>query len=232
MQAKDIMTRRVITVTRDTQVGEIATLLLERHISAVPVVDSDDKLVGIVSEGDLIIRQDIGTDEHKHSWWLRLINDNATLAGDYLKTHGKTAGDVMTANVMTVTEDTQVGEIARLMEENNIKRVPVVDGDKIVGLISRANIIRQIAAATEVRVQSYVDDETIRTEVEAVLQAEPWSSVGTSSVTVNEGVVEFWGLVGSDAERGASRLAIETVAGVKKVIDHRQIRTALLVGAL
>lgn len=232
MQAKDIMTRRVITVTRDTQVSEIAKLLLERHISAVPVVDGDERIIGIVSEGDLIIRQDIGTDEHKHSWWLRLINDNATLAGDYLKSHGKTAGDVMTVNLVTVKEDTPVGEIARLMEQNNIKRVPVIDGDKIVGLVSRANIIRQIAASKEVRVESYVDDDTVRSEVEAVLQNEPWSSVGTSSVTVNEGVVEFWGLVGSDAERSAARVAIGAVAGVKELIDHRQVRTLTLVGAL
>lgn len=232
MQAQDIMTRRVITVTRDTQVTDIAKLLLERHISAVPVVDGDDRLIGIVSEGDLIIRQDIGTDEHRHSWWLRLINDNATLAGDYLKSHGKTAGDVMTRNVVTVNEDTPVGEIARLMEQNNIKRVPVVDGNAIVGLVSRANIIRQIAAVKEVRVESYVDDDTIRAQVDEVLRKEPWSSVGTSSLTVNEGVVEFWGLVGSDAERNAARVAVGGIAGVKKMIDHRQIRTVTLVGGL
>lgn len=232
MQAKDIMTRQVITVKADTPVAEIATVLLERHISAVPVVDANDMMIGIVSEGDLVVRSDIGTDEHRHSWWLRLLNDNATLAGDYLKTHGKTAGDVMTRNVVSVAEDTSVGEVARLMEQNHIKRVPVVKDGRIVGLVSRANIIRQIAAVKEVRVDSYVDDDTIRRQVEERLQKESWSSIGTSGVTVSNGVVEFWGLVGSDAERNASRLAVEEVAGVKKVVDHRQVRSARLVNFL
>lgn len=232
MQAKDIMTRQVITVRPDTPVAEIATLLLQRHISAVPVVDENEKMIGIVSEGDLVVRSDIGTGEHRHSWWLRLLNDNASLAGDYLKTHGKTAGDVMTRNVISVAEDTSVGEIARLMEQNHIKRVPVVQDGRIVGLVSRANIIRQIAAVKELKVESYVDDNTIRRQVEERLQKESWSSIGTSGVTVNNGVVEFWGLIGSDAERSASRLAVEEVAGVKEVVDHRQVRSARLVNFL
>jgi CBS domain-containing protein len=232
MLAKDIMTRRVITVIADTPVTDIATLFLERHISAAPVVDENERMVGIVSEGDLVVRSDLGTDEHRHSWWLRLLNDNATLAGDYLKSHGKTAADVMSHNVVAVSEDTPVSEIARLMEQKHIKRVPVLDGDKIVGLVSRANIIRQIAAVKEVKVESYVDDDTIRKQTEEALRKEEWSSIGTTGITVNQGVVEFWGLIGSDAERNASRLAVESVAGVKKVVDHRQLRAARLVGYL
>lgn len=232
MKAKDIMTRRVITVAPDRPVGDIATLLLERNISAVPVVDEDKRVVGVVSEGDLVIRHDIGTDQPKHSWWLRLLNDSTALAGEYLKTHGRTARDVMTRDVITVTEDAPIAEIARVMEKNHIKRVPVVEDGMLVGIVSRANIVRQVAAVKELHVETYVDDETIQRQVQEVLDKEPWASVATTSVTVNNGVVEFWGTVNSDAEREASRIAAEGIAGVIEVVDQRQVRSTVLVSGL
>lgn len=232
MKAKDIMTRRVITVTPDSTVGDIATLLLERNISAVPVIDEDKRVVGVVSEGDLVIRHDIGTDQPKHSWWLRLLNDSTALAGEYLKTHGRIARDVMTRDVITVEEDAPIAEIARVMEKNHIKRVPVLKDGMLVGIVSRANIVRQVAAVKELHVETYVDDDTIQRQVQEVLDKEPWASVATTSVTVNNGVVEFWGTVNSDAEREASRIAAEEVAGVNKVVDQRQIRSTVLVSGL
>ena len=232
MKAKDIMTRRVITVDADKPVKDVAKLLLERNISAVPVVDDANKVVGIVSEGDLVFRHEIGTDQPRHSWWLNLINDNTALANEYLKTHGKVARDVMTRDVVTVTEDAPVAEIARLMEKNHIKRVPVVEDDKLVGIVSRANIVRRIASTKELHVETYVDDEAVRHQIEEVLDKQPWASVGTTSVTVSDGVVEFWGMVNSDAEREASRVAAEDVSGVKKIIDHRQVRPAVIGGGL
>lgn len=232
MQAKDIMTRRVITVGAETSVQEIAQTLLQRSISAVPVVDAAGAVIGIVSEGDLIRRREVGTDEVRHSWWLGLLNDRATLAKDFLKTHGKAAKDVMTKDVVSVSLETPLAEIARLMEKNHIKRVPVVDGGKLVGLISRANIVRQIASAKELHVESYIDDTALKREVQEILDQEPWASPGTSSVTVSEGVVEFWGTVNSDEERQASRVAVQELAGVKEVVDHRQVRPVVLVSGL
>lgn len=232
MKAKDIMTRRVITVTPDSSVGDIATLLLERNISAVPVIDEDKRVVGIVSEGDLVIRHDIGTDQPKHSWWLRLLNDSTALAGEYLKTHGRTARDIMTKEIISVEEDTPIAEIARLMEKNHIKRVPVVKDGMLVGIISRANIVRQVASVKELRVETYVDDDTIRRQVQEALDNEPWASVATTSITVNNGVVEFWGTVNSEAERDASRIAAEAIAGVTQVVDQRQVRSTILVSGL
>lgn len=232
MKAKDIMTRRVITVDEDKPVSEIAKLMLERNISAVPVVDDANEVIGIVSEGDLIFRHEIGTDQPKHSWWLKLINDNTALANEYLKTHGKVARDVMTTNLVTVSEETSVAEIAHLMEKNHIKRVPVVEDGKLVGIVSRANIVRRIAAVKELHIETYVDDEAVRHQIEEVLDKQPWASVGTTSVTVTDGVVEFWGMINSDAERQASRVAAEDISGVKEIIDHRQIRPAVIGGGI
>ena len=232
MKAKDIMTRHVITVGAEMPVNEVAKLLLDRNISAVPVVDDAGKVIGIVSEGDLVFRHEIGTDQPKHSWWLRLINDNAAMANEYLKTHGKVAGDVMTKDIVSVTEETPVSDIARLMERHHIKRVPVVADEKLVGIVSRANIVRRIASAKELHVENYVDDEAVRHQVESVLDKQPWASAETTSITVSDGVVEFWGMIGSEAERDASRVAAEAVSGVKEVVDHRQVRQAVIGGGI
>lgn len=223
MIAQDIMTSRVYTVGPDATVQEVAKLLLERRISGVPVVDDAGRMVGIVSEGDLLRRHDIGT-ETRHSWWLKFFADTADLSREYTKTHGRLARDVMTKNVITVSEDTAVSEVAEIMESNHIKRVPVVRDGELVGIISRANIIQRLAAAQEVRVApTNADDASIRAEIERVLGEQPWASTGTTNVTVSNGVVEFWGTVGSEAERDASRVAIEGIAGVTRIEDRRAV---------
>ena len=141
MQAKDVMTTKVVTVQPDARVEHIAALLLERSISGVPVVDADGRLLGIVTEGDLMRRPEIGTERHR-GWWLRLFGDERERAAEYARAHGSRAADVMTRNVVTVSEETSVGEIARLLEEHRIKRVPVVRDDKVVGIVSRANLLQ------------------------------------------------------------------------------------------
>lgn len=229
MKAKDIMTSRVYTVGPDAAVHDIAKLLLQRRISAVPVVDDESRLVGIVSEGDLIRRHDIGTDKERHSWWLRLFSDPSDLSREYTKTHGRLARDVMTKTVITVGEDTPVSEVAALLETHHIKRVPIMRDGELIGIVSRANIIQRIAAARDVHVIPInADDATIRSDVESALRGQPWASVGTTNVTVADGVVEFWGTIGSDSERDASRVAIEDIAGVAKVEDRRVVRPVVV----
>jgi CBS domain-containing protein len=165
MKARDIMRCEVATVGPATPVTEIARLLLERRISGVPVVDAHGKVLGIVSEGDLLRRAETGT-EIRRSWWLRLLADNAVLAGEYAKSHGRTAEEIMTRDVVTVTETTPVAEIAALLERRDVKRVPVVHRGKIVGIISRANLLHALAA-TEVPVVTSANDEILRTKVAA-----------------------------------------------------------------
>ena len=221
MKAKDIMTSRVVTVDPDTPVIEIAALLLERKISAVPVIDDNDAIVGIVSEGDLIHREEIGTAEKKRSWWLGMFAGSTELAEDYVRSHGHSAQDVMTRDVVSVGEDAELTEIAELLETHHIKRVPVVRNGELVGIISRANFIQAIAASKEIRlVPENANDATIRAEVESALKREAWAS-GNTVVAVTDRTVKLWGWVRNDAERKASRVVAEGVAGVASVEDRR-----------
>lgn len=146
MFARDVMTRNICMVTPDTPVPAIARLLLQHRISAVPVVAADERIVGIVSEGDLMRRPEIGT-ERRRAWWLEMMLSRADLAGDFVKMNGRSARDVMTASVVTVGEDATVGEIAALLEEKRIKRVPVVRDGLVVGIASRSNLLQGLAAS-------------------------------------------------------------------------------------
>ncbi len=219
MQASDIMTAKVVTVSVDTDVEVIARLLLERRISAVPVVDSSDNILGIVSEGDLIRRPETETERHR-SWWLRLLADKTERAEEYVKSHGRRADQVMTRDVVTVTEDSKVGDIAETLEKRRIKRVPVVRDGKLVGIISRANLLHGLAAHRQRIAAPSTDDRSIRDRVMAVLNQQDWVSHGRLNVIVNDGVVELWGLAESQKERDALRLAAESVEGVRGVKDR------------
>ncbi len=219
MQASDIMTAKVVTVGVDTDVEVIARLLLERRISAVPVVDSSDHILGIVSEGDLIRRPETETERHR-SWWLRLLADKTERAEEYVKSHGRRADQVMTRDVVTVTEDSKVGDIAETLEQRRIKRVPVVRDGKLVGIISRANLLHSLAAHKERIEAPTTDDRSIRDRVMAVLNEQDWVSHGGLNVIVNDGVVELWGWAESQKERDALRLAAESVEGVREVKDR------------
>lgn len=225
LKAKDIMTAPVVTATPETTVREIAETLLKRHISAMPVVDEKNQVVGIVSEGDLIRRAEIGTDQRHRSWWLSLFSDPAAEASEYAKSHGLRARDVMSRKVVTVGPDATLVEIAEILEKHHIKRVPVLESGRLAGIVSRANLLQGLAmaAATPLAAAS-ADDNAIRERIVAALAREPWASVGTTNVTVAKGKVEFWGTVGSAEEMRASRVLAEGVAGVKSVEDHRGLR--------
>lgn len=226
MQAKDVMTRDVCTVTPDTRVADIARLLLARRISAVPVVDAKGALAGIVSEGDLLRRAETGT-EKRRSWWLELLVENRELAQEYVKTHGLTAKDVMTAPVVTVGEDTALADIASVLERNRIKRVPVVAGGKLVGIVSRSNLLQALAVAGTPAARAPADDRALREAVLAAFKRQSWTPDLTVNVTVQDGQVNLYGLVASEEERRAMRVAAEEVAGVGRVADQLTLSTSL-----
>ncbi len=221
MHAKDIMTTNVVTVTPETPVPEVARLLLDRKISGVPVVDDSGRVVGIVSEGDLMRRPELDT-ERSRPWWLQLAMGSREAADEYAKAHGSKAGQVMSRQVVTVDEDTPVGDIARLLEERRIKRVPVVRDGKLVGIVSRANLLQGLAAErTGVTVIPLrVEDRAIREDTTRALAQQGWLSHGTLNVIVKDGVVELWGYVESDEERRAIRVLTENVPNVRGVVDH------------
>lgn len=221
MKVTDVMTPHVITVGPDNTVVEVAEILLEHGITATPVVD-DNGLIGIVSEGDLIDRPEIGTEVENRSWWLRLLTRSDTLAREYIQSHSMRAGDVMTPEVITVTEDATLKDVAAALEKNRIKRVPVVRNHKPVGIASRANLVQRLAASgTAPLIPTNEDDSQIRKEVLKALGVQPWTRIPGTNITVTDGVVEFWGSYYRSTEREADRVAAEGVAGVVRVEDHR-----------
>ena len=226
MKARDIMVSPVITVKPSSLVKDVARIFLERQISAAPVVDDDGRLVGIVSEGDLLHRHEAGT-ERRRSWWLRLLTDDAVLAADYVKAHARKVRDVMKHNVITATPQAELRDVAMLLEKHAIKRVPIVQDGKLVGIVSRANLIQAVAGGGP-ELQVSPSDEHIRDRLLAHLQSQPWAHTSLLNATVNGGVVDLWGLTVSDAEKTAIRVAAENMPGVRAVNDHLTVRPAAL----
>ncbi|HUB45233.1 MAG TPA: CBS domain-containing protein [Acetobacteraceae bacterium] len=224
MRAADVMTANVITVEPDTTVQALAILLSERAISGAPVVDAAGRLVGIVSEGDLLHRIELGTDAtepRKRSWWLE--DFAAAHARDYVKAHGRTVADIMTRDVVVVTEQTDLGEVATLLETNRIKRVPVMRGETIVGIISRSNLVRALGAAHAPAVSATSeDDRIIRAKLFAELQKQDWgSNIWAQDIIVNGAVVHLWFTADEAHEtREAARVAAESIPGVRGVEVH------------
>jgi len=223
MHARDVMVAPVITVKPSTTVKEVAELFLEKRISAAPVIDSQEKLVGIVSEGDLLHRVEAGTERHR-SWWLEGFIGNDTLAAEYVKAHGRKVSDVMTRKVITASPQTPLHEVATLMEKNAIKRVPILENGQLVGIVSRANLIQAVATARKL-LDIPLSDTTIREKILSHLKKQPWAHTTMLNVTVNAGVVDLWGIADSAAERKAIKVAAESVPGVCAVNDNLITRT-------
>jgi hypothetical protein len=184
------------------------------------VVDGDNRLLGIVSEADLMRRAELGTDKHR-SWWLELLTSDETRAGEFVKTHAAHVRDVMTQNVVTATENASFGDIADLLERHGIKRVPIVCGYVVVGIVSRSSLLQAFATATVSTPPNAatLDDRTIRERVMAYLLSQPWGRPWLLTVTVSQGVVGLWGPVNSEDQRRAIRVAAETTPGMKAVKD-------------
>jgi CBS domain-containing protein len=224
MKASDIMIPDVITVGPDNTVQEVAEILLAKRISGVPVVDSDGKLVGIVSEGDLLRRHESGT-EHTRSWWLSLLMGRESLAAEFIKEHSRRVRDVMTRDVITCAPDTPATDIAGILERNRIKRVPIVKDGRLVGIVSRANLVQALAGMRKtIAADKPVSDSELRDTLMAQLKAEPWAKTSLINVTVDGGAVDVWGIVDSEAEKQAVRVAIEVTPGVKSVTNNVVVR--------
>lgn len=217
MQAMKVMTRTVVTVPADATVWAAADILLGARVSAAPVVDTDGRMLGIVSEADLLNRPELGTVPSR-SWLQRLLTDEAILARDYLRSHSHRVADVMTRKVVSVEERTDLKDIATLMQKHRIKRVPVVRDGKVVGIVSRANLLQGLLAREPQPSAAPAADETLRGQVVAVLAAQDWGT-GVSNVVVENGVVHVWGNVASPAVREAVRVAAENVPGVQRVVN-------------
>ena len=229
MKAKDVMTKTVVSVGPDAGVQDIARLLLDRRISAVPVVDDRNRVIGMVSEGDLMRRPESQTGESS-SWWLDLLGGPEERASTYLKSHGLMARDVMTPKVITVAENTPLEKIAALLERNRIKRVPVLRRKKLVGIVSRANLLHGLVARGPARSATRTTKGS-REEVMAELRA---AGLRTEflNVVIAEGLLHLWGYVESATERKAAALAAKRTSGVRRVENHLAVMPARVFGAL
>ena len=192
MRAHQIMTRPVITVTAETTIVEAANTMLQRHVSGLPVTDAAGKLVGIISEGDFIRRSEIGT-QRKRGRFLKFILGPGQAATDFVHEHGRKVAEIMTPQPLTITEDTALEKIVELMEKNNVKRLPVMRGDKIVGIVSRANLLQAVASLTREIPDPTADDDHIRNRVIDAIEKNDWCPFGLG-VIVRGGIVHLSGV--------------------------------------
>jgi len=218
MRAHQIMTRSVITTSPDTTILEAAKTMLQHHVSGLPVVDAAGKLVGIVSEGDFIRRSEIGT-QRKRGRWLKFLLGAGVAATDYVHEHGRKVSEVMTTDPITVVEDATLEQIVTSMETNGVKRLPVVRGGKLVGIVSRANLLQAVASLVREIPDPTADDDHIRSRVIAAIEKNDWSPYGLN-VIVRDGIVHLSGVITDESSRQAAMVAAENVAGVSKVHDH------------
>lgn len=220
MRAMDVMVRDVVTVHADTDIAEAIELLIEHDVSALPVVDAEDRLIGIIGEADLLHRVELGTEKHR-PWWREAVTGASALAEDYAKSHGKKVGELMISNVVSATEDTPLAEIATLLERKRIKRVPITRDGKLVGMVSQTNLIQALACAIgHAGVGDEDDDRLIRQKLLARLDKQSWTDFGSRNVIVNGGIVHLWGLISSDQERKALIALAEDIPGVVRVSDE------------
>ena len=230
MRASQVMSVGVVSISDQATVFEAADLLVNMGVSAVPVVDNSGRMVGIVSEADLMNRPEIGTAPHK-SWLLRFLSDDSSSAAESVASHSRRVRDVMTRNVVTVNEDATLAEVVNTMLKNKVKRVPVVSGDRVVGIVSRADLLQALLAHDPKAMPSHQTDRELRSTVSKAVEGKPWSSPWPTNMIVNAGVVHLWGFVTSDAMRDAYRVAAENVPGVKKVKNHmRRIPAQVTMG--
>ena len=220
MLAKDVMTTKVISVTPDDTILRAIRLMLQNKISGLPVVDASGELVGIVTEGDFLRRSETAT-EHRPPRWIEFLMGSGPLAVEYVHANARKVGEVMTTEVRSVAEDLSLADIVDLMEKYHVRRVPVLRGKTLVGIISRSNIVRAVAVVGRQKAKPVIsaDDDQIRQRLIQSLGKQRWAP-GTMNIEVRGGTVTLKGILFDDRERDALRVAAENVAGVKDVIDE------------
>ena len=220
MHAKDVMTRDVVCIGFKESIFDAAEVLLGAGVSAAPVVDDKGLVVGIVSEADLLRRAEIGTTPPRKSWLTRLMASDSTAAHEFVSVHARKVSDVMTRAVVTATEDTPLRDLVDLMERHNIKRIPVVRDSRLVGIVSRADLLKVLLSREPEGPAVQPSDQETRLAVVEALENQPWTSRWPTNVYANDGVVHLWGFIDDEEVRTAYRVAAENVPGVRRVKSH------------
>ena len=219
MKASDIMTRKVIAVEPDASILQAVHLMLQNRISGLPVIDASGKLVGILSEGDLLRRQEMGT-QKRRARWVEFFMSGGRLANEYVDAAGRKVHEIMTRDPRIIGESMPVEEIVQLMERHRIRRLPVMRGDAVVGIVTRANLVHALASLAIEAKPAALTDSGIREQLQKELDRQPWAPVALINIVVRNGVVQLWGTITDEAQRAALIVAAENVAGVRKVEDH------------
>ena len=219
MKAEDVMTREVISIDPDSTVLQAARLMLQHHISGLPVIDKSGNLVGVLSEGDFLRRRETKT-EKRRSRWLEFLVGPGRIAAEYSHSHGSRVAEVMTKEVESVDVSTLLEDIVDVMERKRIKRVPVLCGGLVVGIITRSNLMHAMVSLARAAQPGATDDTSIREKLLAEIQKEQWAPAASVNVVVHDGVVELWGVIIDERQRQALKIAAENIAGVKEIKDH------------
>jgi len=219
MRAGDIMTEVAICVDQGASIFEAAELMLSAGVSALPVVDSQSRIVGIISEADLMRRGEIGTTA-RESWLSRLVADKDTAAHEFIQAHSRRVSEVMTTRVITAAEETELPALVELMDKHGVKRLPIVKDDIVVGVVSRADILQALLSREPASEPGHPSDKDLRRAVETALEKHRWSSSWPVNILANAGVVHLWGFVPGAEVRRAYRVAAENVPGVRRVKSH------------
>jgi CBS domain-containing protein len=218
MKASDVMTLNVLTVGRETSVANAIRMMLDNNVSGLPVLDNG-KVVGIVTEGDLLRRGETGTERHRPRW-LEILMGPGRMAGEYVRTHGRKVREIMTTDVISVAGDAPLDEVVGLMERRRIKRVPVIESDVLVGIVSRLDLLRALLRTIEAEHSQQRGDVDIREQILAELAKAAWVPRDGLSISVQDGVVDLSGVILEEKEREALRVVAENVPGVRAVEDH------------
>ena len=219
MKASDVMTRKVLTVEPGTSVARAIRLMLDNNVSGLPVLADDGKVVGILTEGDLLRRSETGTERHRPRW-LEILMGPGRMAGEYVRTHGRKVEEIMTSDPVSVTGDTPLDEVVGLMERRRIKRVPVIDGDVLVGVVSRADLLGSLLRTLDAQDSQTRSDDEILEQILAELAKTAWVPRDGLSISVKDGVVDLNGVILEEKEREALRVVAENTPGVRAVEDH------------
>jgi CBS-domain-containing membrane protein len=218
MRAHQIMTRDVVTIGPNASIVDAANIMLTHHISGLPVIDTDGELIGVISEGDFLRRVEIGT-ERKRARWLRLLLGPGQTAADFVHEHGRKVGEIMTRHPYTVRADATVADIVRVMEKYHVKRLPVLQDGRMIGIVTRKNLLQAVASLARDTPSSQLSDDNIRRKVIAAIDSNDWRPFGLS-VLVRNGAVHLSGVITEERSRKATVVAAENVCGVKEVHDH------------
>ena len=219
MRATDVMSTPVVAAGPRITVQHVARMMINHRVSGIPIIEEDGQLIGIITEGDLLRRVETGT-ERRRSRWSEWSLPNSRLAADYVESHARRVAFIMTRDVVTVDESATLGEIADLMEQHRIKRVPVVHYGKLVGIVSRSDLLRVLTSGAA-SVSDEDTDRSIRNRLLTELRQQKWATLlNETDIVVSDGVVHLWGVVGSEEERQALRIVAENTSDVREVADH------------